>query len=70
MHKSIDKTLEASKRPNVVLIVADDYGFNDVGYHGSEIRTPNLDILSAAGIRNLIKLMFWYRNNKPCNICK
>ncbi|XP_028318527.1 arylsulfatase B [Gouania willdenowi] len=41
----------AAPRPNVVLILADDFGWYDVGYHGSEIRTPNLDRLSAAGVR-------------------
>jgi len=39
------------KKPNIVLVVADDYGFNDVGYHGSEIKTPNLDRISASGLR-------------------
>ena len=38
-------------RPNVVLIVADDLGWNDVGYHGSEIRTPNLDAMAGAGVK-------------------
>ena len=39
------------KRPHVVFILADDFGFNDVGYHGSEIRTPNIDALSEKGVR-------------------
>ncbi len=36
--------------PNIVIIMADDLGWNDVGYHGSEIRTPILDKLAAGGI--------------------
>ncbi|WP_157986740.1 arylsulfatase [Chitinophaga alhagiae] len=38
-------------RPNIVLIMADDMGFSDIGCYGSEIRTPNLDTLSQQGIR-------------------
>ena len=34
------------ERPHIVFILADDYGFNDVGYHGSEIATPALDDVS------------------------
>ncbi|KAK7142986.1 hypothetical protein R3I93_014212 [Phoxinus phoxinus] len=41
----------AAKPPNIVFILADDFGWNDVGYHGSEIRTPHLDRLSAQGVR-------------------
>ena len=41
---------EGSKRPNIVVILADDLGWNDVGYHGSEIRTPNLDRLASEGV--------------------
>ena len=42
---------EAAARPNIVLIIADDMGWGDVGYNGSEIRTPNLDRLAESGVR-------------------
>jgi arylsulfatase A-like enzyme len=38
-------------RPNIVYLLADDLGWGDVGWHGSEIKTPNLDKLAAAGAR-------------------
>lgn len=38
-------------RPNIVLLVADDWGFSDVGSFGGEIATPNLDALAAQGVR-------------------
>lgn len=38
-------------RPNVVLILADDMGFSDIGCFGGEINTPNIDRLAAKGIR-------------------
>src|SRR4051794_23109359 len=40
-----------SPRPNVVLILADDLGFSDVGCYGGEIHTPNIDSLAADGVR-------------------
>jgi arylsulfatase A-like enzyme len=38
-------------RPNVVIILADDLGFSDLGCYGGEIKTPNLDGLAAGGLR-------------------
>ncbi len=42
----------SAARPNVLLIVADDLGYADLGVNGGgEVRTPNLDALAAAGVR-------------------
>jgi arylsulfatase A-like enzyme len=41
----------STNRPNVLLIVADDLGFSDLGCYGSEIATPQLDRLAREGIR-------------------
>ena len=38
-------------RPNVIVILADDLGFSDIGCYGGEIHTPNLDRLAANGLR-------------------
>lgn len=43
--------LAAGRRPNILLIVIDDLGWNDVGYQGSKVLTPNIDRLAAAGLR-------------------
>ena len=40
-----------SKQPNILFLLADDYGYHDIGYHGSEIKTPNLDKLAAEGVK-------------------
>ncbi|MFK8114465.1 MAG: arylsulfatase [Rubripirellula sp.] len=42
---------DAADRPNIVLIMADDLGFSDLGCYGSEIETPNLDSLARDGLR-------------------
>lgn len=41
----------AEARPNILLIMADDLGYTDLGSFGGEIRTPNLDSLALAGVR-------------------
>jgi arylsulfatase B len=38
------------KKPNIIIIVADDLGWNDVGFHNTEIKTPNLDKIVQQGI--------------------
>src|SRR5450631_3111836 len=43
------RRLAPGSRPNVLVIVADDMGYTDLGAFGGEIHTPNLDRLAAAG---------------------
>src|SRR5882724_3903634 len=42
---------QAPTHPNVVIILADDLGFSDIGCYGGEIHTPNIDSLAADGVR-------------------
>jgi arylsulfatase A-like enzyme len=39
-----------AKQPNVIIVLADDMGWNDIGYHNSEVQTPNIDKLAKQGI--------------------
>ena len=48
-------------RPNIVLIMADDMGFSDIGCYGGEIHTPNLDRLAAQGMK-----FTQFNNNAKC----
>ena len=48
--KSKSPSAAARKSPNVVFIVSDDQGWNDIGYHNPEIVTPNLDRLARFGL--------------------
>jgi arylsulfatase I/J len=41
----------AETKPNILFILVDDLGWNDVGYHGSDIKTPNIDKLAQTGAR-------------------
>ena len=45
------QSLNASDKPNIVIILGDDIGFSDISCYGSEINTPNLDALAKNGIR-------------------
>jgi arylsulfatase len=42
---------KAAAKPNILIIVADDLGYSDLGAFGGEIRTPNLDTLAARGLK-------------------
>ncbi|MBN2590082.1 MAG: arylsulfatase [Sedimentisphaerales bacterium] len=51
-----------TKRPNILLIVADDLGYSDLGCYGGEIQTPNLDTIANNGI----KLTRFYSTGRCC----
>ncbi len=42
---------QPSLRPHIIYIMSDDQGWKDVGFHGSDIQTPNLDQLAQSGVR-------------------
>src|SRR5947209_10938180 len=48
---STQATAQQGKKPNIVYIISDDQGWKDVGFHGSDIKTPNIDKLAAEGAR-------------------
>lgn len=48
---SLLPSVDAAERPNIVVIMADDMGFSDLGCYGSEIETPHLDALARGGLR-------------------
>lgn len=54
-----------AKRPNIVVVLADDMGYSDLGCWGSEIKTPNIDSLAAGGAR--FTQMY---NNPRCTVTR
>ncbi|MDP7281988.1 MAG: sulfatase-like hydrolase/transferase, partial [Candidatus Poribacteria bacterium] len=42
---------ESLNRPNIIVVMADDMGFSDLGCYGGEIRTPTIDQLAKEGLR-------------------
>ncbi len=46
-----DTEKPVAKKPNIVLIMADDIGISDIGSYGGEIKTPNIDFLANEGLR-------------------
>ena len=45
------ETQARGRRPNIIVMMADDMGISDVGCYGSEIDTPNIDRLASGGLR-------------------
>ena len=46
-----EDTVETTIKPNILVMVADDLGWADVGYHGGDIDTPSLDLLAEQGVQ-------------------
>lgn len=57
-----DAKNKTDKRPNVIVIMADDLGYSDLGCYGGEINTPNLDALAAQGLR----FTHFYNTSRSC----
>ncbi|QXD25610.1 sulfatase-like hydrolase/transferase [Opitutia bacterium ISCC 51] len=53
---AVSNLIATTTKPNVILLVSDDQGWMDVGYHGGEISTPNIDQLTKDGM----ELNRWY----------
>lgn len=53
---------ENDHRPNIIIILADDLGYSDLGCYGGEIQTPNLDKLAESGVR----FNHFYNTSRSC----
>ncbi|RZL46693.1 MAG: arylsulfatase, partial [Pedobacter sp.] len=52
----------SKKKPNIIVILADDMGYSDIGSFGSEINTPNLDEMANKGL----KMTQFYNASRCC----
>ena len=50
MYSNVPVLAQKQAKPNIIVILADDLGWGDVGFHGSDIRTPHLDQLAKEGV--------------------
>ena len=63
-HAGIAETLQPNRptdRPNIIVVMADDMGFSDLGCYGGEIKTPTIDRLAKEGVR--------FSQFYNCNVC-
>jgi arylsulfatase A-like enzyme len=58
---AVEQAYQESNQPNIIIIMADDMGYSDLGCFGSEINTPNLDVLAANGL-----VMSQFYNTSRC----
>lgn len=56
------KKHEAPTKPNIIIILADDMGYSDLGSFGSEIQTPHLDAMASGGL----KMTHFYNTSRCC----
>ena len=50
VYLSVARANRSSKPPHILFLLADDLGWSDVGFHGSKIKTPNIDKLASEGV--------------------
>lgn len=59
---SLTPAARKPRQPNIIIILADDMGYSDIGCFGSETQTPNLDALAAGGL----KMTQFYNASRCC----
>ena len=59
---TINSSGQKCEKPNIIIILADDMGFSDIGCYGSEIPTPNIDKLA----RNGVRFSQFYNTSRSC----